>query len=75
MGVPSVYELFDEKYYAICPAAFLRISGVFLKNDLKICVYPLQRGPKDELQVADFHHCDFINDVPAANLKRAGGNR
>ncbi len=43
-------------------------------NDLKIYVYPLQRGAKDELHVVDFHHYDFI-DILAANLKRAGGNR
>ena len=50
MGVPSVYELFDEKYYADLPGGILENFGRLFKNDLKIYVYPLQRGPKDELQ-------------------------
>ena len=68
-------ELFDEEYYADLPGGFLKNFGRLFKNDLKIYVYPLQRGPKDELHVVDFHHCDFISDVPAANSKRGGGNR
>jgi hypothetical protein len=85
MGVPKVYELFDEKYYADLPGGILENFALLFKNDLKIFVYPLQRGPKDELHVVDpfdsaqgrpsIHHCDFISDVPAANSKRAGGNR
>ena len=75
MVVPNAYELFAEKYYADLPGGILENFGRFFKNDLKIYVYPLQRGPKDELHVVDFHHCDFISDVPAANSKRAGGNR
>jgi hypothetical protein len=74
MAVPSIYELFDEKYYGDLPGGILENFGRLFKNDLKIYVYPLQRGPKDELLVVDFH-CDFISDVPEANSKRAGGNR
>ena len=69
--MPNVYELFDEKYCVDLPGGILEN----FENDLKIYVYPLQRGPKDELHVIDFHHYDFISDVPAANSKRAGGNR
>lgn len=78
-------ELFDEEYYADSPGGFLKNFGRPSKNDLKIYVYALQRGPKDELHVVDpfdsaqgrpsIHLCDFISDVPAANSKRAGGNR
>src|SRR5689334_7533357 len=50
MGVPSVYELFDEKYYVDLPGGILENFGRLLKNDLKIYVYPLQRSPGDELQ-------------------------
>jgi len=50
MGVPSVYELFDEKYYAALPGGILENFGRLFKNDLKIYVYPLQRNPNDELQ-------------------------
>ena len=69
--MPNVYELFDEKYCVDLPGGILENFG----NDLKIYVYPLQRGPKDELHVVGPHHCGFSNDVPAANSKRAGGNR
>ena len=69
--MPNVYELFDEKYCVDLPGGILEN----FENDLKIYVYPLQRGPKDELHVVGPHHCGFSNDVPAANSKREGGNR
>jgi hypothetical protein len=50
LGVPSLYELFDEKYYADLPGGILENFGRLLKNDLKVYVYPLQRSPTDELQ-------------------------
>lgn len=50
LGVPSLYELFDEKYYTQLPGGILESFGRLLKNDLKIYVYPLQRSPADELQ-------------------------
>ena len=50
LGVPSLYELFDEKYYTQLPGGILESFGRLLKNDLKIYVYPLQRSPTDELQ-------------------------
>src|SRR5438093_8668039 len=49
MGVPSVYELFDEKYYADLPGGILEAFGRLFKKDLKVSVYPKQRTPKDEL--------------------------
>ena len=52
LGVPSVYELFDEKYYTQLPGGILENFGRLLKNDLKIYVYPLQRSPADELQTS-----------------------
>ncbi len=73
--MPNVYELFDEKYYTQLPGGILENFGRLFKNDLKIYVYPLQRGPKDELHVVGPHHCGFSNDIPAANSKREGGNR
>jgi hypothetical protein len=53
LGVPSVYELFDEKYYTELPGGILENFGRLLKNDLKIYVYPLRRSPNDELQTID----------------------
>jgi hypothetical protein len=50
MGVPSVYELFDDKYYADLPGGILEAFGRLFKNDLKVYVYPKQRNPKDELE-------------------------
>ena len=50
LGVPSLYDLFDEKYYTKLPGGILENFGRLLKNDLKIYVYPLQRSPTDELQ-------------------------
>jgi hypothetical protein len=50
MGVPSVYELFDEKYYVDLPGGILENFGRLFKNDLRVYVYPLQRSPADELQ-------------------------
>jgi len=50
LGVPSLYELFDEKYYTQLPGGILENFGRLLKNDLKIYVYPLQRSSTDEIQ-------------------------
>src|SRR5205809_8111959 len=58
LGVPSIFELFDEKYYAQLPGGILENFGRLLKNDLKVYVYPLQRSSSDELQT-----------IQAVNLK------
>jgi hypothetical protein len=50
LGVPSIYQLFDEKYYSELPGGILENFGRLLKNDLKIYVYPLQRSPNDEIE-------------------------
>jgi hypothetical protein len=50
MGLPSVSELFDEKYYAQLAGGTLESFGRLFKNDLKVYVYPLQRHEGDELQ-------------------------
>jgi hypothetical protein len=53
MGVLSVRELFDEKYYAQLPGGTLESFGRLFKNDLKIYVYPVRRKEGDELQTID----------------------
>jgi hypothetical protein len=53
MGVPSIFELFDEKYYTELPGGILENFGRLFKNDLKVYVYPLQRSPGDKLQTID----------------------
>src|SRR5258705_4972081 len=50
LGLPSVSELFDEKYYAALPGGTLENFGRLFKNDLKVYVYPLRRHDRDELE-------------------------
>jgi hypothetical protein len=42
MGVPTLREIFDEKYYADLDGGILESFGRMFKNDLKLYVYPLQ---------------------------------
>ena len=44
MGVPSLVELFEEKYYTALPGGILESFGRLFKNDLKLYVYPLQKS-------------------------------
>ncbi len=53
MGVPSLGEIFEEKYYTQLEGGILESFGRLFKNDLKIYVYPLRRGDGDELQTID----------------------
>jgi hypothetical protein len=41
MGVPTLKEIFDEKYYADLQGGILESFGRMFKNDLKFYVYPL----------------------------------
>lgn len=41
MGVPSLREVFDEKYYSHLSGGILESFGRMFKNDLKLYVYPL----------------------------------
>jgi hypothetical protein len=49
MGVPSLVELFDEKYYVDLPGGILESFGRLFKNDLKLFVYPLRQHQQDTL--------------------------
>ena len=42
MGVPSLREIFDEKYYTDLEGGILESFGRLFKNELKLYVYPLQ---------------------------------
>ena len=53
LGVPSVYELFDEKYYAQLPGGTLESFGRLFKNDLRVYVYPLRPSESEELQTVN----------------------
>jgi hypothetical protein len=45
MGVPTLKEVFDEKYYEELPGGILESFGRLFENDLKVYVYP-QRDAK-----------------------------
>lgn len=42
MGVPSLREIFEEKYYADLEGGILESFGRLFKNELKLYVYPLR---------------------------------
>jgi hypothetical protein len=42
MGVPSLREVFDEKYYTDLDGGILESLGRLFKNDLKLYIYPVQ---------------------------------
>lgn len=50
MGLPSLVELFDEKYYVDLPGGILESFGRLFKNDLKLFVYPLRKHQADQLE-------------------------
>ena len=50
LGVPSLLELFDEKYYTTLPGGILESFGRLFKNDLKIYVYPFRPTPTSPMQ-------------------------
>jgi hypothetical protein len=52
MGVPTLKELFDEKYYTDLSGGILESFGRMFKNDLKLYVYPLLEGQTGSLITA-----------------------
>jgi hypothetical protein len=52
MGVPSLKEIFDEKYYTNLSGGILESFGRMFKNDLKLYVYPLQDTQTNSLITA-----------------------
>jgi hypothetical protein len=53
LGVPSLTELFEEKYYVQLPGGILESFGRLFKNDLKLYVYPLKDAVSGELITVD----------------------
>lgn len=62
MGVPTLRELFQEKYYDDLGGGILESFGRLFKNDLKLYVYPMLDPTTQALITAD-------NLVVAPNLK------
>jgi hypothetical protein len=52
MGVPTLRELFEERYYADLEGGILESFGRLFKNALKLYVYPLQDSETGHLQTA-----------------------
>lgn len=53
MGVPTLRELFDEKYYADLEGGILESFGRLFKNALKLYVYPAQDPATDSIITAN----------------------
>jgi hypothetical protein len=53
MGVPTLRELFEEKYYTHLAGGILESFGRMFKNDLKVYVYPLLDPQTKTIVTAD----------------------
>ena len=53
MGVPSLGEIFEEKYYTDLEGGILESFGRLFKNDLKLYVYPTKDSKTGALITAD----------------------
>ncbi len=53
LGVPTLIEIFQEKYYTQLPGGILESFGRLFKNDLKLFVYPLQEQVNGYLATVD----------------------
>jgi hypothetical protein len=53
LGVPTLIEIFQEKYYTQLPGGILESFGRLFKNDLKLYVYPLQDTNTGYLSTVD----------------------
>jgi hypothetical protein len=49
MGIPSLRELFDEKYYTQLDGGILEAFGRLFKSDIKLYIYPLLDPETQEL--------------------------
>jgi hypothetical protein len=52
MGVPSLFEIFDEKYYLNLEGGILEALGRMFKSGLKLYVYPMIEEKNGELVTA-----------------------
>ena len=48
MGVPSLHEIFDEKYYLNLEGGILEALGRMFKSGLKLFVYPMSKRKSGE---------------------------
>lgn len=52
MGVPSLLEIFDEKYYLALEGGILEALGRMFKSGLKLYVYPMVADPSGDFVTA-----------------------
>ncbi len=70
MGVPSLGEIFDEKYYSDLEGGILESFGRLFKNDLKLYVYPLRASRDRPLITAEnLQVAPHLRDLYAYLLK------
>jgi hypothetical protein len=53
LGIPSLIELFEEKYYTGLPGGILESFGRLFKNNLRLFAYPLLNADTGELTTID----------------------
>jgi hypothetical protein len=53
MGLPSLREVFEEKYYTDLEGGILEAFGRLFKNDLRLYVYPFQEPTTGSIITAD----------------------
>ncbi len=53
LGVSTLLEIFDEKYYSALEGGILESFGRLFKNDLKLFVYPLQEQVSGTLSTVE----------------------
>lgn len=53
LGVPTLIEIFQEKYYANLPGGILESFGRLFKNNLRLYVYPQQDAVSGYLSTVD----------------------
>jgi hypothetical protein len=56
MGVPTLQEVFEEKYYHDLGGGILESFGRLFKNDLKLYVYPYKDPRTGHIETADHLH-------------------
>jgi len=61
MGIGSLRELFDEKYYTELDGGILESFGRLFKGDLKLYIYPLKDPETGELTTTD--NLDIADDL------------
>lgn len=57
MGVPSLAEILDEKYYTQLPGGILESFGRLFKNDLKLFIYPYRDPVTGEIKTVESFEC------------------